>query len=84
MPRQVAGAVDEDENADPGGKQRVEGGEPVEGEVETEVERRGPGDLDRASSGQPARQTGNERHRRARHRRPGEHVGASKRHATRT
>ena len=45
---------------------------------------RGPGDLDRASSGQPARQTGNERHRRARHRRPGEHVGASQRHATRT
>ena len=56
--RQVGGAVDEHDAADPGRQQRVERAEPVEGEVQPQPERRRPRQIDRpAAAARPGEDT---------------------------
>jgi hypothetical protein len=51
--RQVGGGVDEDGGADPRRQQCIEGAETVEREVDAQVERRRPGEVDGSTTAEP-------------------------------
>ena len=52
--RQIARGIHEDGEPDPGRKQRVQGREPVEGDLKTHVPARHPADLHGAPASEPA------------------------------
>ena len=73
--RQVGGAVGEHDRTDPGRQERIERAETVEREVEPQIERRRPRDIDAAAAGQPPAEADREPDERARNRSPGKGAG---------
>ena len=78
--RQVGRAVGEDDRADARRQQRVERAEPVEREVEPQVERRRPRHVDAPAARQPPGEAGREPGERAGDRGPGKRAAAWRLH----